>query len=135
MIESEALRGIEELRRRDEAASKAYDVAALAALWTDDPVALAPGQPVRRGPQLRAQLSGLAEAAGRVEVLEYREVFEETYIFGETAVEWGRIEGKERNRATGEVTAERFHVMRILKRLADGSWRVHRSIFAPGPSE
>jgi ketosteroid isomerase-like protein len=43
MADVEAMRGIEELRRRDEAASKAYDVEALAALWTDDPVALPPG--------------------------------------------------------------------------------------------
>jgi hypothetical protein len=32
----EAMRGIEALRRRDEAASKAYDVKALAELWTPD---------------------------------------------------------------------------------------------------
>jgi len=129
--DEEAMRGIEALRRRDEAASKAYDVKALAALWTDDPVALPPGGPVMRGPELRAQLGKMAAAARSTEVLEYREVFEETLVFGDTAVEWGRIEGSERDRSTGEVTASRFHVMRILRRVEDGSWRVHRSIFAP----
>lgn len=132
MADDEAMSGIEALRRRDEAASKAYDVDALAALWTDDPVALPPGGPVMRGPQLRAQRSRLSEEARLTEVLEYREVFEETYVFDGLAVEWGHIEGLERNRGTGEVTASRFHVMRILKRVDDGSWRVHRSIFAPG---
>ena len=129
--DEEAMRGIEALRRRDEAASKAYDVKALAALWTDDPVALPPGRPVMRSPELRAQLGKMAAAARSTEVLEYREVFEETLVFGDTAVEWGRIEGSERDRATGEVTESRFHVMRILRRVEDGSWRVHRSIFAP----
>ena len=129
--DEEAMRGIEALRRRDEAASKAYDVKALGALWTDDPVALPPGGPVMRGPELRAQLGRMAAAARSTEVLEYREVFEETLVFGDTAVEWGRIEGSERDRSTGEVTASRFHVMRILRRVEDGSWRVHRSIFAP----
>ncbi len=104
---------------------------ALAALWTDDPVALPPGRPVMRSPELRAQLGKMAAAARSTEVLEYREVFEETLVFGDTAVEWGRIEGSERDRATGEVTESRFHVMRILRRVEDGSWRVHRSIFAP----
>jgi len=133
MNDQEAMRGIEALRRRDEAASKAYDVKALAALWTDDAVALPPGGPVKRVPELRAQLAGMAEAARNTEVLDYREVFEETLIFGDTAVEWGHIEGSERDRKTGEVTRSRFHLMRILKLGADGQWRVHRSIFAPAP--
>ena len=127
----EAMRGIEALRRRDEAASKAYDVKALAELWTLDAVALPPGGPVKRGPDLRRDLEKMAQAARDTEVLDYREVFEETLVFGDTAVEWGHIEGSERERSSGKVTTSRFHVMRILKRLEDGNWRVHRSIFAP----
>ena len=127
----EAMRGIEALRRRDEAASKAYDVKVLAELWTPDAVALPPGSPVRRGPELRRDLERMADAARGTEVLDYREVFEETLVFGDTAVEWGHIEGSKRDRATGKITSSRFHVMRILKRIEDGSWRVHRSIFAP----
>ena len=127
----EAMRGIEALRRRDEAASKAYDVKALAELWTADAVALPPGGPVKRGPELRRGLEKMADAARGTEVLEYREVFEETLVFGDTAVEWGHIEGSERERSSGNVTHSRFHVMRILKRIEDGTWRVHRSIFAP----
>jgi len=127
----EAMAGIEALRRRDEVASKAYDVKALAALWTDDAVALPPDGPMKRGPELRRGLEKMAEAARATEVLDYREVFEETLVFGETAVEWGQIEGSERDRSTGNVTHSRFHVMRILKRIEDGTWRVHRSIFAP----
>ncbi len=127
----EAMRGIEALRRRDEAASKAYDVKALAELWTADAVALPPGGPVKRGPELRRGLEKMADVARGTEVLDYREVFEETLVFGDTAVEWGHIEGSERDRATGKVTTSRFHLMRILKRVEDGTWRVHRSIFAP----
>ena len=82
MTDDEALRGIEALRRRDEAASKAYDVKALAALWTDDAVAMPPGGAVTRAPLMRAQLAAMAEAARNSEVLEYREIFEETLVFG-----------------------------------------------------
>jgi ketosteroid isomerase-like protein len=131
MADDEALRGIEALRRRDEAASKAYDVKALAALWTDDAVAMPPGGAVTRAPEMRAQLAAMAEAARNTEVLEYREVFEETLVFGDLAVEWGHIEGSERDRKNGQVTRSRFHLMRILQRGADGEWRVHRSIFSP----
>jgi len=127
----EAMRGIEALRRRDEAASKAYDVKALAELWTPDAVALPPDRPVKRAADLRRDLEKMATVARGIEVLEYREVFEETLVFGDTAVEWGHIEGSERDRATGEVTTSRFHLMRILRRMEDGTWRVHRSIFAP----
>ena len=127
----EAMRGIETLRRRDEAASKAYDVEALAELWTPDMVALPPGQPVKRAADMRADLARLADAARDLEVLDYREVFDETLVFGDVAVEWGHIEGSERERSTGKVTRSRFHVMRILKRVEDGTWKVHRSIFAP----
>ena len=127
----EAMRGIEALHRRDEAASKAYDVKALAELWTPDAVALPPDRPVKRAADLRRDLEKMATVARGIEVLEYREVFEETLVFGDTAVEWGHIEGSERERSTGKVTTSRFHVMRILKRVEDGTWRVHRSIFAP----
>ena len=127
----EAMHGIEALRRRDAAASKAYDVKALAELWTADFVALPPGGPVKRGPDLRRDLEKMAEAARGTEVLDYSEAFEETLVFGDTAVEWGHIEGSERERSSGKVTRSRFHVMRILKRMEDGSWRVHRSIYAP----
>jgi ketosteroid isomerase-like protein len=127
----EAMRGIEALRRRDEAASKAYDVKALAELWTPDAVALPPGGPVKRAADLRRDLEKMAIVARGIEVLDYREVFEETLVFGDTAVEWGHIEGSERDRATREVTTSRFHLMRILQRMEDGTWRVHRSIFAP----
>ena len=128
---NEAMRGIEALRRRDEAASKAYDVKALAELWTQDAVALPPGGPVKRAPELRRDLERMEAVARNTEILDYRETFEETLIFGDTAVEWGHIEGSERDRTTGQVTRSRFHVMRILRRVEDGSWRVHRSIFAP----
>jgi uncharacterized protein (TIGR02246 family) len=123
---------IEVLRRRDMEASLQRDGEALLALWTDDAVALPPGRPVSRGrAAMRSQLAGLAAARAKLEVLDYREDFEETMVFGETAVEWGCISGRERVRATGVVTESRYHVMRILRRQPDGSWLVHRSIYAP----
>jgi hypothetical protein len=97
------------------------------------------GAPARRPGDAGTPAPGTEIALGGearlTEVLEYREVFEETYVFGDLAVEWGHIGGSERNRSTGEVTTSRFHVMRILKRGDDRSWRVHRSVFAPASSD
>lgn len=131
-----ALKAIEELRQRDIAASKAYDAEALASLWTDDAVTLAPGQPPIYGKEaIRAKLAGVKAAAAQMEVLEYVEVFEETLIFGEYAIEWGYIRGTERMRSGGPVQPSRFKVMRLLKRQSDGSWLFHRSIYNEAPAE
>lgn len=124
---------IEELRRRDVAASRALDVEKLSSLWTDDCVALAPGQPPTRGKaQIRSQLAALASYARENEVVEYEEEFEELEILGETAIEWGYIRGAERPRAGGDLRRSQYKVMRILKRQPDGRWLVHRSIFNEG---
>lgn len=127
-MDEDAIAGIEALRRKDIEASVRYDPAALAALCTEGVVMLAPGgEPVRGRDAVRSGLERSKPAAN--EVLEYREQFEETLVFGEFAVEWGSISGAERPRGGGEVTRSRYHVMRILRRQPDGSWRVHRSIF------
>ncbi len=124
----DAIAGIEELRRKDIEASLRYDAAALAALSTEDVVMLAAGAPPVRGRDaVRAGLERSKSTAD--EVLEYREDFEETLVFGEYAVEWGWISGTERPRGGGDPRHSRYHVMRILRRQPDGSWRVHRSIF------
>ena len=131
-----ALKGIEELRGRDIAASKAYDAEALASLWTEDAVTLAPGQPPTYGREaIRAKLAGVKAAAAQMEVIEYAEVFEETLIFGDHAIEWGCIRGAERMRSGGPVQESRFKVMRVLKRQPDGSWLFHRSIYNEAPAE
>jgi uncharacterized protein (TIGR02246 family) len=129
--QAEDLRSIQRLRDADVVASKAYDAEGLAALFTEDAVALGPGQPPVRG--LEAIRAGLRRmvASLDIEVLDYSEVFEETLLFGDMAVEWGQIEGTERPRGGVTVSRSRVHVMRILRRQRDGSWRIHRTIYAP----
>ncbi len=131
-----ALKGIEELRQRDIAASKTYDAEALASLWTEDAVTLAPGQAPLYGKEaIRAKIARAKAAAADVEVLEYAEVFEETLILGDYAIEWGYIRGAERMRSGGPVQQSQFKVMRVLKRQSDGSWLFHRSIYNEAPLE
>ena len=133
--QADDLKAIERLRQADVAASRAYDAEGLAALFTDDAVVLGPGQPPARGiAAIRAGLRRMV-ASLDIEVLDYKETFEETLLFGDTAVEWGRIEGTERPRGGVEVSTSRVHVMRVLRRLPDGSWRIHRTIYAPAAAQ
>jgi uncharacterized protein (TIGR02246 family) len=125
------LRGIEELRRRDIAASKSQDAEGLAALWTEDGVALPPGQAPTVGKRaISASIARMVEASsGEFEILDYQEKFEETKIVGDHAFEWGFISGSERRRSDGQVLRSTVKVLRILQRQPDGSWRIRISMF------
>ncbi len=128
------LEAIQRLRDEDIRASLAGDGEALRALLTEDGVLMAPGAPFARGKQaLDEKCAAMMAYRETTEVLEYREDFEETLVFGEYAVEWGIISGSERVRATGRVERGAFKVMRILKRQADGTWKVHRAIWNDAP--
>ena len=126
---------IDELHRADVAASKAGDFRALRALMSDDAVVLPPGGRMIRGKAaLDQSFSRMTEAASTTEVLAYDFEWHEVQICGDYAFEWGYIVGRERSRSTGQITDERHQVMRILQRQADGTWRVHRTIWnTPAP--
>ena len=124
-----ALTHIEALHARDEEASRAQDHAALATLWTADGVMLAPGARRVRGPELFAQLDERAARQERsAEVLEYSFDFEEVVVVGDYAFEWGVVQGKTRDLATGAVAVSRYKLLRVLRR-EGGDWRVHRAIW------
>jgi uncharacterized protein (TIGR02246 family) len=126
---------IERLRRRDVKASAAGDFAALRALVDDDAVMLPPGGVPQRGAKdFDAAFARMNAGPRTHEVIEYRLDFEEVKVFGNYAVEWGAIRGATREIATGRVVQSEYHVMRMLRRQRNGSWKVWRSIWAPsGP--
>lgn len=121
---------IDELHRIDMEASKSGDYRTLRSLMSDDAVVLPPGGHAIRGREaLDASFAAMSSAAVTSEVLEYRFDWQEVRVCGDYAFEWGYIRGKERDRTTGAVTDEVHHVLRILQRQADGSWKVHRTIW------
>lgn len=127
------LEAIRALHDKDIAATKAYDVEALVSLWSEDIVALAPGQPPTRGQAaLRKGLEEGKGTASQYEVIDYQQNWEEAQIAGDYAFEWGTFLSVFRP-AGGEVTREQHNVLRVLKRHPDGSWRVHRTIWNDGP--
>jgi len=129
------LRAIEDLHRRDVAANKAYDVEALAALWTDDVVTMPPAMaPVVGKRANRELLASVEPQAKMLDILDYVQEWQEIQVLGDYAYEWGifRSTVKPRNSAVDPLKAE-FRVMRILKRQPDNSWKVYRSIWNSAP--
>ncbi len=130
---SAARKAIERLHRRDMRASAAGDFAALRALVDDNAVMLPPGGAPQRGAKdFDAAFERMNSSPRTHEVIEYRLEFEEVKIFGNYAVEWGAIRGATREIATGRVNQSEYHVMRVLRRQSNGSWKIYRSIWAPG---
>ncbi|MDP9198756.1 MAG: nuclear transport factor 2 family protein [Pseudomonadota bacterium] len=130
---SAARKAIERLHRRDMRASAAGDFAALRALVDDNAVMLPPGGAPQRGAKdFDAAFERMNSSPRTHEVIEYRLEFEEVKIFGNYAVEWGAIRGATREIATGRVNQSAYHVMRVLRRQSNGSWKIYRSIWAPG---
>jgi uncharacterized protein (TIGR02246 family) len=125
-----ALKRIEELHQADERASKEGDYTTLRSLLSDDAVVLPPGGRLVRGREaLDRSFAAMSAAASTTEVLEYRFEWREIRVLDDYAFEWGYIHGSERDKTTGGVRSELYHVMRILQRQADGAWRVHRAIW------
>lgn len=132
------LAAIAELHRRDMAAARAGDAEALAALWSDDIVAMPPGQPARRGrANALADLRKSLAAAAEYETVDYQLEFAEVEVLGDYAYDWGTFRGTVRPRSGGEPIHSSGKLMRILQRAPDGSWRVHRTIWNvdPPPAE
>jgi uncharacterized protein (TIGR02246 family) len=130
-----ARKAIDRLHRRDMKASSSGDFAALRALVDDDAVMLPPGGAPQRGADdFDAAFERMNAGPKTHEVIEYRLDFEEVKVFGNYAVEWGAICGATREIATGRVIQSEYHVMRMLRRQRNGSWKIWRSIWTPsGP--
>jgi uncharacterized protein (TIGR02246 family) len=127
---SRDMAAIERLHNRDAAAAKAGDLAALAELWADDAVALPPGEPPVIGiDAIRRWLAASQPAPSKVEILEYLLHFNEVKVFGDEAIEWGRICVTVRPHGATSSLRSSGNLMRVLKRQPDGSWKVFRSVW------
>lgn len=124
------LAAIEQLHKRDAAAAKKGDAAALADLWTDDAVALPPGEPPVIGIEaIRKWLAKSRPDASAVEVVDYVLDFKEVTILGVEAIGGGRSSITLRPKGAPSTIRVSGNLMRVLKRQADGSWKVSRSVW------
>lgn len=112
-------------------ASKTWDVETLASLWTDDIVSIPQdGQPIIGKEANRNSLLKLREASRDIDIVEYNLTFNEVNVIGDWAFEWGTFSGTIRSKIGGESSESSGKLFRVLKRDADGSWKVARAMFS-----
>ena len=123
------IEAINKLHQRDVEASKAWDVETLVSLWTDDIVSIPQqGDAVVGKEANRNSLLKLKQASGDIEIVEYDLSFKEVKVIGDWAYEWGSFSGTVKPKGGGETSKSSGKLFRVLKREADGSWKVARTM-------
>ncbi len=123
-------KAIEQLHQRDIAASLALDVDKLVALWDDNMVAMPPNSPPLVGIAAnRAYLAKNRVQMAGADILAYEQQWDEVHVVGDYAFEYGSIRSRIRMQDAKQEQAFAFNVMRVLKRQADGDWKVYRTIW------
>jgi uncharacterized protein (TIGR02246 family) len=119
---------IDELHHRDMTASMARDFETLVSLMDEDMILIpSRGEPLRGKKAVAESLKAYLELTADRRVTEYVHEFEEVEIAGDWAFEWGRYRGTT-VRPDGPSLRETGKIFRILKKQADGSWKVFRAM-------
>jgi uncharacterized protein (TIGR02246 family) len=109
-----------------EAAFNAGDAAAVAALYTEDPVRIPPEEAIIRGrEEIQANIEAFAGAS--IEITAYGGLLGE-----DVASTWGVYELS--GTVGGEAISQRGRWMNAVKKTEDG-WRIHRDIWHLAPEE
>jgi uncharacterized protein (TIGR02246 family) len=116
---------IETFHQREIAATVSRDPAALADLWTDDAIRLGPGLPAEVGKQAIRESHERWLRQG-VKVLGYVPETKDLTVLDGWAVEWGYFTGSYVESPGGNVKQHRGTVLRVFKKLSDGSWKCFR---------
>jgi uncharacterized protein (TIGR02246 family) len=128
------LEAINALHQRDMEASKKWDVDTLVTLWADDIVTLTQGEPPMIGKDAnRAAMLRLREDSSEVQITDYILSFNEVKIVGDWAFEWGTYSGTVKPLDGSEAIRTTGKVIRILKKDADGSWKIARAMYDSDP--
>jgi len=129
------LEAIEEMHRRDVAATKRDDFAALKSLMDPECVVMPPeGEPEAGQAYLDRLRASAAGSGSRAEVLELVQEWDEVRLLDDYAYEQGVVRYAVRG-PEGEIVREAQRMIRILRRQRDGTWRVFRAMWhAPRPA-
>jgi len=124
------IEAINKLHQREMDASRKWDIDTLASLWTDDVVMLPAGEPALIGRDAnRASITRLRDQSGSAEISDYILSFNEVKVTGDWAFEWGTYSGTLAPEGRGESLRATGKVIRVLKKDADGSWRIARAMY------
>lgn len=129
-LENPMLKSIEELHKKDKQASMSGDLETLLTLFTDDGILIPPEGEIIEGKEaLRNVLKQNFELHQDYIITEYDQDFKEIKVLDQYAYEWGIYSGKYKSKDDGQEITGSGKLMRILKLQADGSWKVHRTIW------
>ena len=129
-LDNPMLKSIEELHKKDKLASMNGDLETLLTLFTDDGILIPPEGEIIEGKEaLRNMLKQNFEFHQDYIITEYNQDFKEIKILGRYAYEWGTYSGKYKSKDDGKEVTGSGKLMRILELQADGSWKVHRTIW------
>lgn len=124
------IKAIEKLRETDLKASKIGDTDTLLSLMSDDIVLIYPDrEPLKGIGEMRKSMEAYRKELENIEIIQYSIVFEELLFAGDYAFEWGSYHHKYKIKNTKDELEEKGKLMRILRREADGYWKVIRSIW------
>ena len=123
------LEAIEELHRRDVAATLAGRIETLKSLMDSECLVFPPdGEPEAGQGYLDRVSAGPESSESQAEILELTQDWEELRVFGDRAYEQGVVRYTVRN-GEDAVVSETQRLMRILRRQSDGTWRVYRAMW------
>jgi len=129
-LENPMLKSIEKLHKKDKQAAMNGDIEILLSLFTDDGIVIpAEGDIIEGKEGLKKMLEQSLEHYNDYTVTEYNHDFKEIKVLGEYAYEWGIYSSKYKSKKDGKEITGSGKLMRILKLQADGSWKVHRTIW------
>ena len=129
-LDNPMLKSIEELHKKDKVASMNGDLEMLLTLFTDDGIAIpAEGKIIEGKEALRDLLKKNFELHKDYIITEYNHDFKEVKVLGKYAYEWGTYSGKYKSKNNDKEVTGSGKLMRILRLQADGSWKVHRTIW------
>ncbi len=121
------LAAIEKLHVEDVKATLLQDPDALANVWTEDGVRLAPERPATVGKKaIQAENEKWWAEHPGFKVLTYEPKFKELQVVDGWAFEWGYLETQFVLSREAQPTTFRGKFLRILRRQTDGSWKFAR---------
>ena len=124
------IEAINKLHQREMDASRKWDIDTLASLWSDDVVMLPAGEPALIGRDAnRASVTRLRDQSGSAQISDYILSFNEVKVTGDWAFEWGTYSGTLAPEGGGESLRATGKVIRVLKKDADGSWKIARAMY------
>ena len=129
-VDPNDLEAIAQLHRRDVAATRAGDVEVLKSLMDAQCIVFPPERDPASGQTYLDQVWPPQDVESQPDIVELVQDWQELRVFGDFAYQHGVVRYVLREK-DGNVIRETQRLLRILRRQADGTWRVYRAMWHP----